>query len=62
MSKNTILVERTPRDKVKIYWVPDEHKKEMGKLLQSFGVFYCITRAYVMTTSSGWSSLKEYLS
>lgn len=62
MSKNTILVERTPRNKVKIYLVPDEHKKEMGKLLQSFGEFYCITKAYVMITSSGWSSLKEYLS
>jgi hypothetical protein len=62
MSKNTILVQRTKRDNVKIYLVPDEHKKEMAKLLQSFGVFYCITRACVMTTSSGWSSLKEYLS
>jgi hypothetical protein len=62
MSKNTILVGRTPKDKIKLYWVPDEHKKEMGKALQSFGVFYCITKEFIMTTPDGWSSLKQLLS
>lgn len=56
------LTQQRPNNKVKMFLLEENDKKTMAEMLKSWGVFYVLTSNYLMTTLSGWCSLKEHMS